>query len=114
VQLLPVGWNDRENDQVSKRSFDFAGGKPCLGPLQCHPPCSQELVDGCAGLIGVAPVGVLDFVVQLGRLRFVGLGLEQVLEPGSLAVQQRSRLGLVHPCLVGSGVKGFIQPKIVS
>src|SRR5512132_1446754 len=47
-----------------------AGGKPGLSPLQRRPPCSQELVDGGAGLLGVAPIGVVDLVAQLGRRRF--------------------------------------------
>jgi hypothetical protein len=53
-----------------------AGGKPGLGPLQRRPLCSQELVDGHAGLVGVAPVGVVDVIAQLGRLRLVGRSLE--------------------------------------
>jgi hypothetical protein len=67
----------------------------------------QELVDGPAGLFGVAPVGVIDLIAELGRLRIVGRGLQQPLEAGSLAGEQRSRLGLVHPCLLGSG-QGFM------
>jgi hypothetical protein len=63
---------------------------------QRRPPCSQELVDGHAGLLGVAPVGVVGLIAQLGRLRSAGLGLQQSLEPGAFAGQQRSRLGLVH------------------
>jgi hypothetical protein len=72
-----------------------------LSPRQRRPPCPQDLVDGRAGLLGVAPVGVVDLVAQLGRLRFAGRGLQQPLEPGSLAGEQRSRLGLVH--LASSG-----------
>jgi hypothetical protein len=73
-----------------------AGGQPGLGPHQRRPPCSQQLVDGQAGLLGVAPVGVIDVIAQVGRLRFAGLGLQQPLEPGSFAGEQRSRLSLVH------------------
>jgi hypothetical protein len=82
-----------------------AGGKPRLGPLQRRPPCSQELVDGLAGLLRVAPVGVVNFVAQLGRLRFAGVGLQQPLEPGSLAGEQRSRLGVVHLASSGRAVQ---------
>jgi hypothetical protein len=42
------------------------GGKPGLGPHQRRPPGSQELVDGHVGLLGGAPVGVVDLVAQLG------------------------------------------------
>ena len=73
-----------------------AGGKPGLGPLQRRSPGLQELVDGHAGLLGVAPVGVVDFIAELGRLRFAGVGLQQSLEPDSLGGEQGSRLGLVH------------------
>jgi hypothetical protein len=72
-----------------------AGGKPRLGPLQRRPPRSQELVDGHAGLLGVAPVAVVHFITQLSSLRFPGLSLQQPLEPGSLA-GQRARPSLVH------------------
>jgi hypothetical protein len=72
-----------------------AGGQPRLGPAQRRPPGSQELADGCAGLLGVAPVGVVDLIAQLGGLGFAGRSLQQPLEPGSRGGEQRSRPGLV-------------------
>jgi hypothetical protein len=86
----------RDRLAAADRPAVAAGGKPGLGPLQRRPPCSQELVDGQAGLLGVAPVGVVDLVAQLGRLRFPGGSLEQSLEPGSLAGEQGTGPGPVH------------------
>jgi len=40
-------------------------------------------------------VGVVHFIAQLGRRWFAGLNLQQLLEPGSLAGEQRSYMGLV-------------------
>jgi hypothetical protein len=60
------------------------------------------LVELLAPLIGLAD-GIVDLVAQLGRLWFAGLGLQEPLEPGSLGGEQRSRPGLVHPRLLGSG-----------
>jgi hypothetical protein len=42
------------------------------------------LVDGHAGLLDGAPVGVVDLITQLGRFRSAGLGPQQSLKPGSL------------------------------
>jgi hypothetical protein len=91
---------------AADRTAVAAGGQPRLGPMQRRPPGSQELVDGHPGLLGVAPVGVVDLVAQLGRLRFAGLGLQQPLEPGSLAGQQRSRLRLVHLASCAQAAQG--------
>jgi hypothetical protein len=41
------------------------------------PPGLQELADGHAGLLGVGPVGVVDFIAELGRLGSAGHGLQQ-------------------------------------
>jgi hypothetical protein len=45
-------------------------------------------------LLGVAPVGVVHVMAQLDRLRLADRSLQQPLEPGSLADQQHSCLGL--------------------
>jgi hypothetical protein len=51
---------------AADRAAVAAGGQPGLGPPQRRPPGLQELVDGQAGLFGVAPVGVVDVIAQLG------------------------------------------------
>jgi hypothetical protein len=88
-----------------------AGGQPGLGPLQRRPPCSQELVDGQAGLLGVAPVGVVDFIAKLGRRWFTGRSLQQLLEPVSLAGEQRPCPGLVHQACSGTGICRYARPR---
>jgi hypothetical protein len=105
---------------AADRTAVGAGGKPRLGPLQPRPPGSQELVDGHAGLRGVAPVGVVDLIAELGGLRSPGVGLQQPLEPGALASQQHrappdgdrrsasSRMALVGRCH-GAARKSVIQ-----
>jgi hypothetical protein len=55
------------------------------------------LVDGRAGLLGGASAGVVDLVAQIHRVRRLSARCQQPLEPGSLAGEQRSCLGLVHP-----------------
>jgi hypothetical protein len=45
------------------------------GSASAWSPCPQELIDGHADLLGVAPVGVVDLIAQLGRLRLAGRNL---------------------------------------
>src|SRR6266545_2442939 len=96
---------------AAHRPAVVAGGQPRLCPLQRRPPLPQELVDCRAGLLGVAPVGVVDLVAQVGRLRLAGLGRQQPLEPGSFLGEQCLCVRLVHLRLLGPVKHSSVKPR---